>query len=365
MATQLLVWMALGPFFLVATLSAVLLQFSSDHYLVSAMAMSGLFLCWIFKMRGFVIAAIAVGAALAFGSPENLFAQTCLLVPILAALFLTALCMQEVSDSLQKREEHMQNLTKGQASHAKTQSCEKAFSQKLLSENQILKTQLNDNQKWTSQLKNLMSVGQAEVKRTREVRSQLLDQWKGDQKRITALERKLAQAQKQPAPTSSHISSQQLLHSLNDMRVRTYQMELLAKQYRDQLKSMRPKLTELAKLKIDYLQLKHNQKPALAPPSDTDHKLRQLRSQFEEKDHELHLSRKKFYQAQTRALCAERTIKETEHHIPYDAQVLTEHISTLTFEADRLREENKHLTELITLAMRDSVKTTLASKNKC
>ena len=70
---QLIIWMTLGPFFLVAMLSALLMQSSDGHFVFSLIAMSGLLACWIWRLKGFVLAGSALLAALLVLDPDSLW----------------------------------------------------------------------------------------------------------------------------------------------------------------------------------------------------------------------------------------------------------------------------------------------------
>lgn len=345
-ATQLIVWMALGPFFLVATLSALLLQFSAGSLGVSSIAVAGLFFSSLFRMRGFVASAVIVIGYLCFNPPVNLWAELCLVVPILAALFLTALCMEEVRGVLKHRECQLQNLAafkKGHQHHQEQYSQER---DKLVKETKRLKLAQQEDEQWISSVKQLMAIGQLETAQTKRMRAKYVDRVKADQRVIDELKRRL---KTQPVKEVKS-GDGQLLQRLNEMRVRHYQLELLTEQYRDQIKRVRPQLASIAKLKADNLQLQHQLKTNVTiVEKPTKHKnlYEQLKVQFHEKDAHLHKARQVAYQKETDALTAQKALGESDHFLSYDQELLCEHLNSLEFEVAHLEYENRQLVEII------------------
>ncbi|MCB1116996.1 MAG: hypothetical protein KDK50_00280 [Chlamydiia bacterium] len=352
-ATQLIVWMALGPFFLVATLSALLLQFSAGSLAVSSIAIAGLFLSSLFRMRGFVASAIIVIGYLCFNPPLSLWAELCLVLPILAALFLTALCMEEVRGVLNRRECQLRNLEAFKAGHQQHQQQYTQEKEQLLAETKRLTQSRQEDEQWISSVKQLMAIGQLETAQTKRMRAKYIDRIQADQRVIEDLKRKLKTQPVQEVKSSDG----QLLQRLNEMRVRHYQLELLTEQYRDQIKRVRPQLASIAKLKADNLQLQHQLKTKVAViEKPTGHKnlYEQLRVQFHEKDAQLHKARQDVYRNESDALIAQKAIGESDHYLSYDQELLCEYLNGLEFEVAHLEHENRTLIELLSQELSES-----------
>ena len=346
-ATQMIVWMALGPFFLIATLSALLLQFSVGSLVISAIAMGGLFVSSLLRMRGFIVSAIIVIGYLCFNPPASLWAELCLVVPILAALFLTALCMEEVRDILEKREYEMNHLSALKEDYQLRQQQDLQERERLISEMKHLSKMQQENEQWISSVKQLMVIGQLETAQTKRMRAKYLDRIQADQRTIDELKRKLKN--QKPVEVAS-TSDGQLLQQLNEMRVRHYQLELLTEQYRDQMKRLRPELCHIAKLKADNLQLQHQIKTnvtVVEKPSEYKALYEQLREQFNEKDRQLHNIRRDIYYRESDALIAQKALGESDHYLSSDQELLCEHINSLEFEVAHLEHENRELMAII------------------
>ena len=256
---QLIIWMTLGPFFLVAMLSALLMQSSDGHFVFSLIAMSGLLACWIWRLKGFVLAGSALLAALLVLDPDSLWVSACYALPILAALLLTALCMQEAHGLMVKRERNVHDLhqLKSGLEHERHQAT--LLKARLIEENRILKEQLDKQQKWNQSLKQLMDIGEQETNRLSQLRQNYLEKIKQYEYQIQELKVRVQELHESTRSTepSQLASNSALLNQLNDLRVRHYQMELLSSQYRDQLKTLKPKLKMLAHLKADNIHLQH------------------------------------------------------------------------------------------------------------
>lgn len=269
-SVQLIVWMLLGPFFLVAMLSALLAQSPEGSFVVSLIAISGLLSCWVWRLKGFVLAGVALVLTIFVLDPASLWASACYALPILAALLLTALCMQEAHGLILKRERnvHELNQVKNGLEHERKEAT--LFKARLVEENRVLKDQLGDQQRWNRSIKKLMEVGEHETARLAQLRQNYLEKLSRYERQIQELTTRVHQLQDSTSTMDSGAAaaSRELLNQLNDLRVRHYQMEILASQYRDQLKGLKPKLQMLAHLKADNIHLQHEVE-ALKNQADT------------------------------------------------------------------------------------------------
>ncbi|MCP5509096.1 MAG: hypothetical protein H7A39_01610 [Chlamydiales bacterium] len=387
---QMVFWMALGPFFLVAALCVLLMQFS-ESVSISFVAMSGLGLCWIWRMRGFAVASALMVGCMILEPPADLFGGICFIAPIMSALFLTALCVQEVREIMHKREVQIHNLARLKDGLEQEKQKEATLNARLVDENQVLRSQLDESKQWTDSLKRLMQVGQQEAWQAKQMRAELASERDRQQKRIKELERALFSANQQrkeleASPRSA--SDPEILAKLNDVRVRHFQLELLSQQYRDQLKALKPKLQLLARLKADNLQLEHRQQVQIEKACELLHKehaahidqltkeyeerieklqqmppsqetqssmpvskaellYNQLRVQFEAKDATLHQVRKDLYQAHGELYTANQLLAESDHLPSEELEVLYRHAQDLREELQLLEKENALLQALI------------------
>ncbi len=344
--TQMIVWMALGPFFLVATLSALLLQFSHGSHWISGLAIVGLFLASLFRVRGFVVAATTVVGYMCFNPPASLFGELCLVVPILAALFLTAVCMDEVREVLARRDTQLRNLNAfKQSADAHKRHYEQEH-QRLAKQSQQLHQKSQEDEQWIASVKQLMAIGQLETAQTKRMRAKYVDRIQADKRAIDELKRKLKNQ-----PQVQTMSDGNLLQRLNEMRVRHYQLELLTEQYRDQIKALRPQVSSIAKLKADNLQLQHKLKNGVVKPTENANLYKQLRTQFDEKDRQLHQTRREVYHRESDALIAQKALGESDHYMSYDQELLCEHLNHLEFEVAHLEDENRQLMSIIQVGL--------------
>ncbi len=387
---QMIFWMALGPFFLVAALSGLLLQFSESSA-VSLVAMCGLVLCWTLRMRGFLIAAALMTGCLVLQPPADLFGGMCFVLPILSALFLTALCVQEARSIMERRDVQIGNLMRLKSGLEQEKQKEATQTIRLVDENQVLRSQLEESKNWTASLKRLMNVGQQETERTRLLRQELNLEQSKKQKRIKELEHQLFAVNQEKHALEkrpSRTTDPELLSKLNDVRVRSFQLELLSQQYRDQLKILKPKLQLLARLKADNLQLEHREqkqiekacqllhkehaahidkltqeyelqiekqqsKPQVEtaqstmPASRAEKLYQQLRMQFDAKDATLHEVRKELHKVHGELYTAQLIAKESDHLPCEELRVLYRHAQGLREEIKHLEEENTALLALV------------------
>ena len=198
--TQMIVWMALGPFFLVATLSALLLQFSQGSHWISGLAIVGLFLSSFFRVRGFVVSAVIVIGYMCFNPPESLWGELCLVVPILAALFLTAVCMEEIKEVLARRDAQLRNLSAFKQSADTQKRHYEQEHQRLVVQSQHLHQKSQENEQWIASVKQLMAIGQLETAQTKRMRAKYVDRIEADKRTIDELKRKL----KKPAASATN-----------------------------------------------------------------------------------------------------------------------------------------------------------------
>ena len=383
---QMIFWMALGPFFLVAALSALLFQFT-ENSAVSLVAMVGLVLCWTLRLRGFCIAAALMASCLAVQPPEDFFGGLCFVLPIMSALFLTALCVQEARAIMERRDVQIRNLIRIKSGLEQEKQKESAQTMRLVDENQVLRSQLDESKKWTASLKRLMNVGQQETEQARLLRQELTREQNKQQKRIKELEHQLFAVNQEKHTLEKRPSKNtdpELLAKLNDVRVRSFQLELLSQQYRDQLKTLKPKLQLLARLKADNLQLEHREEkqiekacallhkehaehikqltkeyetrieslqkqeeqPAL-PETKAEKLYKQLRMQFDAKDATLHEVRKELHKVHGELSVAQMIQKEAEHLPCEELRVLYRHAQGLREEVKQLEKENAALLALV------------------
>ena len=400
---QVIFWMALGPFFLVTTLALLLTRFCESGALFGFSALLGLVLVWAFRFKGFVISIALVCASLLVTMPHDYVGLLCFLSPIICALFLTALSVQECLALMAKSEKHIRKLGSIRQELEQNLRKDTSVKTKLIDENRLLKEQMAESKQWATSLKRLMAVGQQEKQHYLTKRQNLSAEVDKYKQRIQGLEKQLSQKEHKIEIKSNTkpVNDQKLLSFLNDLRVRHYQLELLSSQYRDQLKILKPKLQLLANLKSENLHLKHDrdleiqkataelkktheleiqelkkqsvesiqkqhqeeietlkktyeEKLAQLPKSVTstaDKKFnsmyKQLKSQFEDKDRILHSVRKELYQAQGELYGMKQALVELEHEPSEELKVLYRYAQSLKEELVHLEEENTYLLSFI------------------